>query len=396
MRKRTKIAAIITIAILSAFAVSALGAIFYQLTVPSTWQVQVAYGLELDFANGTKVTSLPWLVSPLGSQTQSFILKNTGNHDGANVTLAMPANTSTYQFTTTFANSTIPQGGSYSFSITLTDLGMDSTQTYSGNFVFSIVDSFPASNDSFAATQVSYNSDTAQYFGFISDGYNASSYKPGDTVLYDFTTENVNSSMEIQGLTYGLQLWNSQGLVSTICDGLTVAYYQTATAYELPSGVGYQGNSTHMTTQPLMPGQSMTIWQSFAAPAGGSYYLVLVYESHNAAPALTWTLSNVDAGGSNNGADCGAEYYSLSGATAAGVQGTVSFTIYGLYNAQDWSSWCRCSWTLVVQQNGVTIQTIASSSYTFYATGSVPESYTFTPTVNGALTLLLTTTENSA
>lgn len=278
MKRNRKILAVFCIILTASLLTYAFATILYSLIIPSTWNVSTSQGLELDYSNGSKVTSLTWSVSPLGNETQNLILKNLANH-AVNVTSVIPAGTAQYSFTTTFVNNTIAQSGTYAFSITLIDLGMDSTTTYSGNFNFYIVDHFDLGNDSFGTSAVNYASDSSQYFNFVSDGFNSTNYQPSDMVLYHFTTENINQTYDIQGLTYKLEVLDgSNNVVSTVCDGLTVAYYQDSTHY------GTFGNGTHMTDQPLMPNGTLTIWNSFLAPSpSATYHLGVTYQSHNSA-----------------------------------------------------------------------------------------------------------------
>lgn len=366
-----------------------VGSILYTLTMPATWNVRVAQGLELDYANGTKVTALSFTVDQWGNQTQSFILKNLANH-AVNVTQTMPATTSTYQFTTTFANNTIVQGATYAFSLTLIDLGMTDTTTYSGNFAYNIVSGFSqgSSADTFSTTIVNYASDSAQYFSFVNDGFNASSYPLGSTVLYHFTTENINQTYEIQGLTYKLEVYDSSNnLVNTVCDGLLVAYWQNSTAY------GTFGNGTHMTDVPLLPNQEITIWNSFAAPSpAGTYHLSLTYQSHNAAPIsppetpITWTVNVVNPWSSSLSVigPLGYGQPTITGATQTNEAGTIAFQIKNVGG----NSWESCDITVTVPELGITIASQSSGQINQGQTKSY--SYGFTMTTGGSLTMQVT------
>lgn len=373
------------IALLLLMLVSAvLGTVLYTLTKTGTWNVRTATGLELDYSNGTQVTTLSFTVDPLGSQTQNFVLKNLANHE-VNVTSSIPDSTSLYTFTTTFANSTlstpntIPQGGTYAFSITLTDLGMDSTQTYNGNFAYNIVDAGPsAGNLSFGTTTVNYVSDSAQYFGFVSDNFNASSYPVGTTVLYSFTTKNINLTYEIQGLSYKLEIYDSSNnLVNTVCDGLVVAYYQNSTAY------GQFGNGTHMTTQPLMPNGTMTIWNSFTAPnTPGTYHLRLTYQSHNASPlSITWTTQII-----NPFPQILVTQFTIAGATGPGIQGNVTMTFRSNVSPPANRSF---DYNLTIVETGQLID--SQTGFGAYVGGNT-RIVDFTTTGSGPLTMLLNIT----
>jgi hypothetical protein len=379
-RKISTTAAIILIA--AVLIATVAGTILYTLTKSGSWNVRTAVGLQLTYADGTEVTALSFTVDPLSAQTQNFILKNLANH-AVNTTSIIPASTSLYTLTTTFVNNTLAQGGSYPFSITLTDLGMDSSATYNGDFKYLIVSDFNAgiSTDTFSTTTVNYASDSAQYFGFVNDGFNASGFPVGSTVLYSFTTENINQTYQIEGLTYKLEIYDSlNNLVSTVCDGLTVAYWQNSTAY------GTFGNGTHMTTQPLMPNRDITIWNSFAAPApAGVYHAILTYQSHNAQPVpppqtpITWTIIK----------NCPASTMYLSnpvitGATQTNEAGTVAFSI--TYNGGN--SYVICDFTVTVPQLGLTIY--ASSELGFTPGQTRPYNIPFTMTQGGSLTMLVT------
>lgn len=340
-----------------------LGTIIYTLTKTGSWNVRTATGLELDYANGTQVGSLAFTVDPLGTQTQSFMLKNLANHD-VNVTDNIPSSTAFYTFATNFANSTLStpnkilKGSNYNFTITLTDISMDSTQTYSGNFAYNIVDAGPSegpSNDSFSTTTVNYASDTNQYFGFVSDNFNSSTVPVGSGVLYSFTTQNINSSYTINGISYKLEIYDSSNnLVSTVCDGLLVAYWQNSTAY------GTYGNGTHMVDpNALYPNGNITIWNSFPAPSpAGTYHLVLTYQSHNASPIvtpITWTIS-VDNPWQNQWIMVASQ--TISGAQQTGQTGTVSFQLNSLQMQTVTFSYA----VVVLNSTGTVIQTIANGS----------------------------------
>jgi hypothetical protein len=73
---RKKISAVAVLAILAVAAVAAFAAVLCTLTIPSQWGVQLAYGLQFSFANGTlttPTTGLNWgLVPAYGSETVSF------------------------------------------------------------------------------------------------------------------------------------------------------------------------------------------------------------------------------------------------------------------------------------------------------------------------------------
>jgi hypothetical protein len=189
MQKKKMLLIVGLITLLSA---AAFGTVLYTLTVPSTWHVNVAYGLALFQSDGTTpVTAISWTVDPLGAQTQNFVLKNTGNHDGANVTLVMPDNTTAYEFTTTFANITIPMGGTYAFSITLTDLGMDSSQQYSGSFAFLVVDHFSSGNDASPITWATSLEDQTGTTKFDVTNFIVTGAATGVT---NFTIENLHGN----------------------------------------------------------------------------------------------------------------------------------------------------------------------------------------------------------
>lgn len=389
-RKLSGTTTILLVALLAVSTVLGALTILYTLNVPATWNVRVATGLQLTYPNGTTVTAISFTVDPLGSQTQNFILKNLANHP-VNVTDNIPDSTSLYQFTTTFLNSTalsqniIAQSGSYAFSIMLTDLGMDSSATYSGNFQYNIASGFNLGSSSFSVTTVNYASDTSQYFGFVSDNFNASSYPLGSTVLYSFTTEDINQTYEIQGLSYKLELWNTTSLVSTLADGLVVAYYQDSTHY------GTFGNGTHMTDVPLMPNQNMTIWNSFPAPnTPGTYHLLLTYQSHNAAPVVppTYPISWTTQVNIQNGYIMVSPGPTITGATLTGQQGTISFTVGGYYSttvSYDYS-------ITVLDSNSNLISTIASGSD--HITALKNYSFDFTMTQGSALTMVVAFTND--
>lgn len=395
IRKR-KISA--TSAILLALVIglgTVLGAIVIQwsLNIPAQWNVSVSQGLALYQSDGiTPVTAMSFTVAPLSSITESFVLKNIGN-SAVNVTDSIPDSTSLYQFTTSFVNSTsgnvntIVQGGSYAFSITLMDLGMDSSTQYSGNFAYNIASGFSAGSSSFGTTTVNYASDTASYFGFVSDSFNASNYPVGSTMLYSFTTQDINPTYEIQGISYTLQVLDaSNNVVSTPASGLLVAYYENSTAY------GTYGNGTHMTDMPLLPGQSMTIWTAFSVPTTpGVYHLQLTYDGHNAAmvnPPITWTISIVNLGGIHGGSDISVENVVITGGTAANDLGTVSFTISNYYD----NNGISYSFSATVPELSLNI---GSHSDYLNRYASKTYTYSFTPTAGGALTMQISTTEIS-
>jgi len=388
--KRKMIVLLAIISMLTATLVFA--AVLYTLNIPATWNVRTSQGLVLENATTlAPITSLGFTVDQYGSETQSFVLKNTGNH-AVNVTAVLPADLpGVYQWTTTFANNTIAQGGSYGpFTITLTDFGMTDATNYNGNFAFEIVTGFSAGSSSFGATTVQYGSDTAQYFSYISGNFNASSYPLGSTVLYSFTTKNINQTYSIQGISYSLSLVNSTGaLVSTPASGLLVAYYQDATHY------GAFGNGTHMTDQPLMPNQTMTIWTAFTLPNYvDNFHLVLSYDGHNAFPvpgeSITWTSS-----GTSSRPECAIVYAgpTILGATQVGQPGNVTFTVENIMG----SGYISFDYTVVVKNStGSIIQTIASGSNPHLGGYNSPPifayyNFAFTVTAQGgSLTMVVT------
>jgi hypothetical protein len=385
-QRMSSITVVLAISLLLTFAV--FGAILYTLTKPGTWNVRVATGLELYYGDGvTPVTSISFTVDPLGSETQDFVLKNISNH-AVNVTDNIPASTPLYEFTTTFVNNTIAQGGQYAFSITLTDIAMDSSVSHNGNFEYLVVDHFSVGTLSFETTTVNYASDSSQYFGFIEDHFNSSTYPVGSTVLYSFTTQNVNQSYEIQGLTYKLEILDSSNnVVDTVCDGLNIAYYQDATHYMHPDGSGSMGNGTHMTDVPLEPNQMMTIWQSFSTPSvPGVYHIRLTYQSHNAAPyGITWT-TQIDNPYSQY---VYVDTFTISGATASGTPGNVTVCFHSLDIGP-----VTISYNIVIQETGQTID--SQSSWTAPKNPNTnPHTVTFTPTQNGPLTMVLTITSST-
>jgi len=390
-RKLSGTTAILLVALLAIGTVLGAVTILYTLNVPATWNVSTANGLQL--LNATtlqQVNAISFTVNQLGTITESFILKNIGT-SAVNVTDVIPDSTALYTFTTTFLNSTstsqntIPQGGTYAFDITLTDLGMDSSQTYNGNFAYNIASGFNvgSSGDSFGTTTVSYASDSNQYFEFVSDNFNSSSYPLGSTVLYSFTTKNINQSYAVNGITYKLQIYDSSNnLINTVCDGLTVAYWQNSTHY------GQFGNGTHMTDVPLMPNQDITIWNSFLAPGpAGTYHLVLTYQSHNAElinVPISWTIQTSIQ---NGYVAFAAPSPTVSGATQTGQQGTVSFSLTNMYGPASYTY----SVTVLDSDNNL-IKTIASGSDS--VSGVKNYSFNFTMNTGGTLKMVIAITND--
>ena len=396
MNNKRKTLAVLCIALIASLVTFAIATVLYSLIVPSTWNVSVSQGLELDYSNGTIVSSISWTVSTLGTQSQSFILKNKANH-AVNVTSTIPASTSLYTFTTTFVNNTIAQSGQYAFSTTLTDLGMDSSTIYSGNFGYLIVDRFPDSYDNFETSSIAYASDTNQYFSFVSEGFNSSSYALTDSVLYHFTTQNINQTYNIQGLSYKLEvLDSSNNVVSTVCDGLVVAYYQDATHY------GTFGNGTHMTDMPLMPNAQMTIWNSFSAPStSGIYHVRLTYESHNAQLivqpiVLTWICPSTSLVWDQfNTANITS--VSVSNGANPNSQANVNFVFY-YASGQQKDTIALCHVTVTITQGATVISTPYSNYEIDFGQSkpvpvSMPESLAFTtpnPSVSTSYTITVT------
>src|SRR5271157_157353 len=106
MKNRKAIIGIVVLATLMVSTLAAAITILYSLNIPATWNVTTAQGLEIDNATtGLPITNIAFVVSPLGSTTESFMLRNTANH-AVNVTDNMPSSTNLYQFTSTFLNST--------------------------------------------------------------------------------------------------------------------------------------------------------------------------------------------------------------------------------------------------------------------------------------------------
>jgi hypothetical protein len=142
MKLTKKMLPILLPSIIAIVLAGALADVLFTLTIPSSWHVNVATSLELHrLSDGAKLTSLSFTVDQGGSQMQELVLENHGNH-AVNVQIITPDNTSEYQFTTNFVNGTdasphmIDPGAGNGFWLTLTDIGMNSDTTYSGDFAF--------------------------------------------------------------------------------------------------------------------------------------------------------------------------------------------------------------------------------------------------------------------
>jgi hypothetical protein len=363
----------------------AFGAIvvYYTKTIPAQWGVTTAYGLQLENAtNNAVLTSLSFMVPAGSSQTFSLLLVNTGNR-AENATQIMPANlANAYTFTTTFANNTIARGGSYAFTVTLTDNGMTSGTTYSGSFVYEVVSGFSVATAydtmSASATQVAYSLDTANYFQYQSSAYNTTIPAVGAPVLFSFVTKNINSSYEIQGLTFTLDLYSGSTFVSNIETGFTQAYWENSTAY------GTFGNGTHMTTTPLMPSKTITTYWEFPAPSpSGTYSVKITYTGHNAQlipTPITWTITVSNA----NTNQLQVSNAAITGAAASGQSGTLTFTITMIGGWND-GAWFTLNCT-ILQTN----QNLCYSNLHLVMGAVQQYSYTFTPTASGSLTMLIT------
>jgi hypothetical protein len=364
-----------------------LGAVLYTLTVPMQFRVSLAMGLELWNSDKTAiVTSITWSdFSRLETKTQTFYIKNVGNKD-ANVTLVLGSyDTSAWSITHTFADQLIPKDEfSSTFTVSIEEINAISDGYYGCDLSFEIVSGFSAGSSSFSTTKVNYVSDSAQYFGFVSDNFNASSYPVGSTVLYSFATKNINQTYEIQGLTYKIEILDaSNNVVNTVCEGLNVAYYQDATHYMHSEGSGYQGNGIHMTDVPLVPNAIMTIWQSFVAPSTpGVYHLRLTYQSHNVQPvSISWTTEI-----NNPYGQVLVTEFTIVGATGPGIPGTVTMTFRSNVSPPANVSF---DFNVTVVETG---QQIENQTGFLASVGGNTDVVSFTPIGSGSLTMLLTIT----
>lgn len=353
---------LIAILALSATLASAI-TLLYTKSYTANWGVSTAYGLIVENASTLQpIASMSFLTTQGGSITENFILKNTGNH-AVNVTDSIPASTATYTFSTTFLNSTgatpntIAKGGTYAFSITFTDISEDSAFVGNGQFSYSVATGFsaPPSHDTFGATVASYGSDTAQYFSLQSSNFNNTNPALGAPVLWSWTTKNINQSYEIQAITYSLALENSSNsVIQQLETGRTQAYYETA-----PNQIGLSGNSTHMTTDPLMPNGLITLYEVFNAPSPAStYHMVLTYTGHNSqSVAITWTTTVINNWPSTVGVDSS----SITGAAAIGQTGNL-FVKFASYDGNPLSIDYAIT---VLDSNNNQIVTIATGTLNF-------------------------------
>ena len=255
---RTTMALLVIIAMLT----TVLSVELYMLTIPSTWKVNVTYGLLLTDTSDVEITQLDWTVDRYQTTTKTLRIHNLGNAP-ANVTCEIPASTSEYTFTTTFVNSTIPKDTYVEFDVSLTDVDMDADLTYNGSFAWLIVDHFesgyeePLSVNFSKPTEVVYESDCSDLLLWISDEY-LDVYDLSETILYNFTTENINSSYTIDSFSYKIELWKLGLLYST----------PISTMYDCIPDLEYN--------------QQVMVYTSFNAPSeNGTYQLKLYYTGHN-------------------------------------------------------------------------------------------------------------------
>lgn len=221
---------------------------------------------------------------------------------------------------------------------------------------------------------------------------NGTTFAPNAPILYSFVTKNINATYEIQGVTYGLAIYQGATLVSTVCDGLTIAYWQNATAY------GTFGNGTHMTTDPLMPSKTIQIWNEFAAPSpAGTYTLHLTYEGHNA-QKLPPTLYNVTSWTGVGSSISSAGYTFTVGQVTVngGAKANASATISFYTSTTSGYSYCNLNLNVTILQG----TTVLSQPYTNYQVANIAfgKTYTGLPftvpmlSANTALTLEVTIT----
>jgi hypothetical protein len=119
----------------------AFGFFLYTKTIPMTFKVSLAYGLELwDSAKATKIESISWNNFTRGqTQTQTFYIKNVGNKN-ANVTLVLGVyDTSAWLITHNFANQTVLIAGfSSAFTISIREINAIGEQNYGCDLAFKI------------------------------------------------------------------------------------------------------------------------------------------------------------------------------------------------------------------------------------------------------------------
>ena len=318
----------------------AMAIVLYTLTIPGTWRVNTSLGLELwKGDNSAKITSIDWTVDALGFETQSFILKNKSNK-AVDVNNTIPSGSSLYGFTTTLANVTIPQGSQAAFTMTLTDLGMDSATTYTGSFAFLIVDHFEVDNDShgvwFESTTIAYGDDTIPYLQFVQDAFDKANYSLGQQVTWNFTTKNPNESYILQSYSYELDLWNETAYQTTVFNGMS-------------------GSMLNLSKD-----QTNTITKAFAAPsANGTYRLKLTYTGHNseALPPPTYAYSTSIYNGASS--LYVVKNVVVEGFASPGQTSRVKFDVQSLI--MNFVS--GVSWKVEIFKNSVLIQTVQTGSF---------------------------------
>ncbi len=260
-----------------------LATVLYTLEIPMTWDINIAYGLELQDEYGTPISNIAWGFLNRGeNKTVNLILQSRANKP-QNVTLTLPTETSEYVFGSDFpANLELAKEGqpndSVAFTIWLKDKDMTADGGYSGNIIFDVVDVHPSDGyeEEYAyfskPTQITYETDCSDFLLFINDEYNTE-YNLSATVSYNFTTECVSTTHTIDSFSYKIELWKDGILYST----------PVSTMYDCIPDIGES--------------DQVTVNAPFTAPnENGTYQLKLYYTGHNSEslplqPTLTivWT-----------------------------------------------------------------------------------------------------------